>query len=277
MEKQKNSKNLALKLTESAIMVALATILSFIKLFEFPYGGSLTLASMLPILLIAMRYGAPWGIFTGFVYGAVQFALGSTVLSYVTGALSVAAVIVLDYVLAFALVGLGGFTRNMNNKRSALVIGAFIAGFARFICHFVSGITVWAGFSIPTVGAVRYSLAYNATYMLPETLVLIAAAYYIASFIDVTAPKISFVKKKSESKIAVVFKIIAGAVLSAGFLFDIYKVFSLLQDPDTGDFDITQISNVNWILVCIVTGAAVVIALASVLVGKAISGKTKNQ
>ena len=102
-------------------------------------------------------------------------------------------------------------------------------------------------------------------------------AYYIASFIDVTAPKISFVKKKSESKIAVVFKIIAGAVLSAGFLFDIYKVFSLLQDPDTGDFDITQISNVNWILVCIVTGAAVVIALASVLIGKAISGKTKNQ
>ena len=61
-------KNLALKLTESAMMIALATILSFIKLANLPYGGSITIASMLPILIIAVRYGTPWGLFTGLVH-----------------------------------------------------------------------------------------------------------------------------------------------------------------------------------------------------------------
>ena len=99
---------LAVRLTDSAIMIALATILSLLKLVDLPYGGSITLASMLPVLLIAYRYGTAWGLLTGFVHGVVQLVLGTSVLSYVTGAMSVAAVIVFDYFLAFAVIGLGG-------------------------------------------------------------------------------------------------------------------------------------------------------------------------
>ena len=129
---------MALRLTESAIMIALATILSLLKLVDLPYGGSITLASMLPILLIAYRYGTAWGMLTGFVHGVVQFVLGTSVLSYVTGALSVAAVIVFDYFLAFAVIGLGGlFRKRIKRQSAALLAGAIAAGFFRYICHSV--------------------------------------------------------------------------------------------------------------------------------------------
>lgn len=75
----------ALRLTESAMMIAAATILSFVKLVDLPAGGSITLASMLPILLIAYRYGWAWGTLCGLVHGTIQFVIGSSVLSYVTG------------------------------------------------------------------------------------------------------------------------------------------------------------------------------------------------
>ena len=71
------NKNLALKLTESAMMIALATVLSFLKLASLPYGGSITIASLLPILIIAIRYGVPWGLFTGLVHGTLQLIWGT--------------------------------------------------------------------------------------------------------------------------------------------------------------------------------------------------------
>ena len=80
---QKNK--LALRLTESAIMIAAATILSMFKLVELPYGGSITLASMLPIVIIAYRYGTAWGILCGLVHGAIQLLLGSGTLSSTIG------------------------------------------------------------------------------------------------------------------------------------------------------------------------------------------------
>ena len=111
---QKNK--LALRLTESAIMIAAATILSMFKLVELPYGGSITLASMLPIVIIAYRYGTAWGILCGLVHGAIQLLLGSGTLSYVTGAASVVAVILLDYIVAFAVCGLAGIFRNIKKQ-----------------------------------------------------------------------------------------------------------------------------------------------------------------
>ena len=88
-------------LTESAIMLALATALSLVKIVELPYGGSVTVASMLPVLIIAYRYGVKWGLLTGAAYGGVQQLLGLKNLSYVTTWQSVLAVILLDYVVAF--------------------------------------------------------------------------------------------------------------------------------------------------------------------------------
>ena len=86
-------------LVESAVMVALATVLSLIKIVDLPYGGSVTIASMLPVAVIAYRHGILWGLGTGLVYGAIQQLLGLNDLIYVTGWQSVLAVILLDYIV----------------------------------------------------------------------------------------------------------------------------------------------------------------------------------
>lgn len=160
------------RLTESAIMIAAATILSMFKLVELPYGGSITLASMLPIVIIAYRYGTAWGILCGLVHGAIQLLLGSGTLSYVTGAASVVAVILLDYIVAFAVCGLAGIFRNIKKQSTGLLCGAVLVSVLRYACHVVSGFTVWRDISVPAADAVIYSFIYNATYMLPEMIVL---------------------------------------------------------------------------------------------------------
>lgn len=266
----KDKKNI-LKIAESAVMIALATILSLIKLLELPYGGSITLASMLPVLIIAYRYGTVWGLLTGLVHGVVQFVLGSSVLSYVTGAASVAAVIIFDYILAFALIGLGGLARKMSSQKNAMVVGAVIAGVARYACHVISGATVWAGLSIPTAGALTYSFAYNATYMIPETIVLAIVAYYVGGLIDFKSQKIGALKaetKKSRVPASVSLALIGGALI-----YDVIAVFSKLQNAESGDFDITGIANVAWLNVAIVSAAAVLISAVFCVVWRTVEEK----
>ncbi len=260
---------LALKLTESAMMIALATILSILKAADLPYGGSITVASMLPILIIAQRYGVAWGLFTGCVHGAVQLLLGTSTLSYVTGWQSVVAVVVLDYILAFAVIGLGGAVRKMKSPRATVVWGAVIAGAARYACHIVSGATVWAGLSIPTTAALGYSFIYNATYMLPETIVLAAAGYFIATSVDFRAEKLTAAKGTKEK--AGFFPVLAVFAAGAGLIFDTVSIFAHLQNGETGEFDITGIAATNWTAVAIVTA---VCAVATVIF--AVLAKTKK-
>ena len=83
-------------LVESAVMVALATVLSLIKIVDLPAGGSVTIASMLPVAVIAYRHGLGWGLGAGRVHGAIQQLLGLSSLSRVTGWQSILAVILLD-------------------------------------------------------------------------------------------------------------------------------------------------------------------------------------
>ena len=90
-------------LTESAIMIALSTVLSILKIAEMPYGGSVTVASALPIIIIAYRYGLKTGLFAGTVHAALQLVLGLSALSYATSWQSVVAIIMLDYIVAFAV------------------------------------------------------------------------------------------------------------------------------------------------------------------------------
>lgn len=254
---------IAVRLTESAIMIALATILSLLKLVDLPYGGSITLASMLPVLLIAYRYGTAWGLLTGFVHGVVQFVLGTSTLSYVTGALSVAMVIIFDYFLAFAVIGLGGIFRKCFRQQSAsLFAGAIFVGILRYLCHVVSGCTVWAGLSIPTAGALIYSFIYNATYMVPETLVLALAAYYIGSVIDFRGGRLTTLKKETTGPSMRIAHLISGALICAAGIFDVVAVFATLQNAETGEFDITGIADANWIAIAAVTAAAVILSIA---------------
>lgn len=105
MEKRKKT---ILRLCESAIMIALATVLSMIKFANLPFGGSVTLCSMLPLVLIAYRYKWKWGVLTGVVYGLVQMVLGANNLSYGTSALAVILIILFDYLVAFGAIGFAG-------------------------------------------------------------------------------------------------------------------------------------------------------------------------
>ena len=143
-------------LTESAIMIALATVLSVMKLADMPYGGSVTIASSLPLAIIAYRYGLKTGLFAGLVHAALQLVLGISSLSYATSWQSAVAIIMLDYILAFTFVGFAGIFRNtIKNQAASLTAGVLLFSVIRYAFHVVAGATVWAGISIPTAAAQR--------------------------------------------------------------------------------------------------------------------------
>ena len=157
-------KNLTLRaLTEGAILVAAAQVLSLLKLWEMPWGGSVTLA-MIPILLYAVRWGLGSGLLAGFVFGVLQFVFDG---GFAIGWQS----IIGDYLLAFTLLGLAGL---VHGRRSGIFTGTLIGGFARFFVHYVVGATVWAEYMPESFFGMTmrspwfYSLLYNLAYMLPN-------------------------------------------------------------------------------------------------------------
>ncbi len=272
MKKQTKKTTLTLKLCESAIMIALATILSLLKLVELPYGGSITFASMLPMVVIAYRHGVPWGLLTATVHGIMQFILGTSSLSYVTGWASVCAVIVLDYILAFALIGLGGVFRKMKGQRTSLVLGALLAGVLRYVCHVISGATVWAGLSIPTGDALSYSFIYNATYMIPETVVLCLTAFYLGGALDFSKASLAPIKKEGRGRLTWLSHV-GTAALIAALVYDTVAVFACLQNGESGEFDITGLAGVNWQSVVIVSVSGLVLCAAFMIIPKMVSKK----
>ena len=158
-------------LCEGAIMVALAQILSYIKIMELPNGGSLTPA-MFPILLFAVRWGLKDGLLAGFVFGLLQLIFDG---AYAWGWQSM----LLDYLVAFPPLGLAGLFKG---KKWGIFAGTVLGCLGRFIVHFISGITIYRIYA-PTeiLGTVfdepnLYSLAYNGSYMLPNTILALVIA-----------------------------------------------------------------------------------------------------
>lgn len=256
-------------LVECAIMIALATVLSMIKLAELPYGGSITIASMLPIAIIAYRRGMGWGLGSAFVYGIVQQLLGLNSLSYVTTWQSIVAVILLDYIVAFTVIGFAGIFRNkIENQALGLTLGCVFVSILRYICHVISGATVWAGLSIPTQAALSYSFIYNATYMLPECIILAVTAVYIGSVIDFREEKLKRVVKSDTKAYSPTINVAAGLVAAGAVIYDAVEVFSHLQNAETGEFDITGLAAVNWTAFIAVTVSAVVVTVLLLIVNK---------
>jgi thiamine transporter len=151
-------------LAEMAIFTALATVLSEIVIYVMPQGGSITLASMVPIIWLALRRGPKVGIFTGAIYGMIQFML----LPYAIDPIQV----LLDYPLAFAVLGLAGFFPNRP------ILGAIVGITGRFMMHFIAGAVYWAPIYAPDVNPIVYSSIYNASYLVPE-LVISGAILFI--------------------------------------------------------------------------------------------------
>lgn len=275
---QTKGKNRVRKLVECAVMIALASALSFFPILKMPYGGSVTFASMLPIILIAYRNGIGWGLGSGFAFAFIQQMLGLDNLSYVSTWQSVLAVIILDYALAFVVLGLGGIFRGkLKNQSAEMVLGTVFVCALRYLCHVISGATVWAGISIPTKAALIYSIGYNATYMLPEVIVTAVVAYYVASMIDFRKEKIGRISA-SDEKIKLptsckVLRIVSTTVAVAATVFDAVAIFSHIQDGDSGEFTFAHMGEVAWTPVIIVSAVAAVILVASCI---AISVIKKN-
>ena len=249
------------RLTESAVMLALATVLSMLPLVEMPYGGSITACSGLPLLVIAYRHGTKWGLFAGLVYGLLQMFLGMKNVMYFTTPLSIAAVILLDYLLAFAVLGLGGLFRNrVKNQTAGLLCGALIAYVLRYLLHVIAGATVWAGLSIPTEAALLYSFAYNLTYMLPETVVCLLGAALVSGVLNLRSETPARTAKEGGFDLLACG---AGLVAVATLITDVCLVFMHLQDGETGDFAVTGLAQVDWGLCGLIT--VIGLAVAAVL------------
>ena len=251
-------------LTECSIMIALAAVLSVIKLVDMPYGGSVTPAAMFPILLFAYRHGTGWGLACATIYGVVQQLLGLENLSYFTTWQSVVGIILLDYIVAYAAVGLGGIFRRAVKKQSvALLYGALLVSLIRYVCHVISGAILWVtcDFAIPAGSEILYSIGYNATYMLPEAIILSAVALYLGSVMDFTRPIPVRIRAEKTSPIASACRLIGGLRALFAAFYAVITVSPVLQDPETGEFTLSLLGNLNWSMIALVVGACAVEAL----------------
>lgn len=179
-------------LVEIAIFAALGYILDLIG-FGMPQGGSVTFV-LVPIILIAFRRGIVAGVVTGFLIGLLQVVTGR----FYPAPLSFEIVVIqvgIDYFIAFMVAGLAGLLRpaymkafeNQNKKKMAIaiVIGALIASFLRYLAHVLSGILFFGEFA-EGENVILYSLIYNSTYMIPVFLF----AAFICAILFVKAPRL---------------------------------------------------------------------------------------
>ena len=200
------------RLTESAMLLAVAIVLELAsKMFipEMPFGGQVTLASMLPMVLISYRHGVKWGLIAGVAYAFIQMAIGARTVAaafqpgyFGDGRMLLNAFImcILDYLLAFTLLGLGGVFRNRIKRPGiSLACGSILALGARYLAHVLSGYILFAGWTewfftqegfpiwgmtlvenlTPNMLGLVYSLVYNAMYMIPEMFITAMAAMLI--------------------------------------------------------------------------------------------------
>ncbi len=211
------------RITEGAMLLALAVILELVaKLFipELPFGGQITLASMLPVVLISYRHGLKWGFLASVGYAVIEMMIGMKTVSaaflpgyFGDGTMLANALFMclMDYAVAFGALGLGGLFRNRQGKPGIrLMCGSLVALGARYLAHILSGYILFSGYAeafftqagfpawgrqlvsslSPGVLGIVYSVVYNGMYMLPEMIITAVMALVIAR-IPGTVKKVS--------------------------------------------------------------------------------------
>lgn len=160
---KRNSKKLTVKqLAFCAVAIALGTVLSNIKLFDFPTGGSVTLLSMLIVCLPGYWFGLGAGIMTGVAYGVLQMLMDPYILYPMQ--------LVVDYLLAFGALGLSGL---FTNAKNGLLKGYGIAVLGRYVFAVISGWIFFGAYAWEGWSPLTYSLAYNAIYIFAEAAITI--------------------------------------------------------------------------------------------------------
>ena len=149
-------------MTVSALLIAIAMVLSNVKIFTMPQGGSITLLSLLPIAVVTYLYGTKRGIIAGVALGLVNLIFGPYVIH--------PAQLLLDYPIAFGALGIGGAFRNgKNGLTKVYVVGVF----ARYLCAVASGIIFFGSYAPKGFNAVTWSVWYNITYIAVEAAITI--------------------------------------------------------------------------------------------------------
>lgn len=176
-KKRFDTENRTFQLVLSAVMVALATVLSVVPVMQLPFGGSVTLFSQVPIIAVSWILGVPWGLASGLAYGILQILVGGIGnFSYVQGMLAYIILVFADYVIPFTCLGFGGmFKRVIKNPYAAATVGTLLVCFVRWFSHFISGATIWTEYAPDTAikAVLAYSASYNASYMVPETVITV--------------------------------------------------------------------------------------------------------
>jgi thiamine transporter len=150
---------------EAGVMIALAVVLHLVKVYQLPAGGSITAGSMVPLIYIALRYGPGLGMLTGAAYGLIDFAFEPFFVH--------PAQFILDYPLAFAVLGLAGLIRRWPAAGAAFGVAL------RFVCHFVSGVVFFASSAPKGQNVWVYSAIYNGSYLLPELVISAFLTYLV--------------------------------------------------------------------------------------------------
>ena len=167
-------------------------------------------------------------------------------------------------------------------QKVEMTCGMIIVCILRYLCHTIAGATVWAGLSIPDGAALIYSIGYNATYMIPETIVAALVAFWIADVIDfsknvpVRFPASSQLKDEKYATTCEVLPHISRFLLLFAVGFDTVIIAPHLQDAESGEFTFANMGDVNWILIGIVTAVCVFLAASAMVVLHYI-GKAKTE
>ncbi|HAV00592.1 MAG: energy-coupled thiamine transporter ThiT [Lachnospiraceae bacterium] len=161
--RDKNGRKLGTReITFCAAAIALAAITSLIRITTLPFGGSITLCSMLVLSFVGYVFGPKIGVTAGAAYGILYLILETYIYH--------PAQVLLDYVLAFAALGLSGF---FADKKNGLLKGYVVGVTGRYICHVISGYIFFAEFAPEGLNPLIYTLLYNLTYILPEMVVTV--------------------------------------------------------------------------------------------------------
>ena len=196
-----------------ALAMVLAMVCALIPFLNLPFGGGFTVASMLPVVIISYMYGMKWGFFSAAIYSVIQVVMdlylgkGSTLIALFMpnsedfmGIGAAIAILIIDYLVAYTLLGFGGAFRKMKNKTLALTLGVVLALSLRYLAHIVSGYIfygAWAewfftqdnfyaigGWILDTFSgeglAIVYSIFYNGLYMIPEIVITAVAAVIVS-------------------------------------------------------------------------------------------------
>ena len=185
--------NRTFQMVFSAVMVGLATVLSVIPVMQLPFGGSVTLFSQVPIIAVSWILGVPWGLASGLAYAILQILVGGIGnFSYVQGILAYIILVFADYLVPFTFLGFAGmFKRVIKNEYAAATAGTVLVCVIRYISHFISGATIWTEYAPDTAikAVLAYSASYNATYMVPETIISVIGICAVIALLNKLAPK----------------------------------------------------------------------------------------